>query len=60
VIVLLESDGFHFWCSSEEVTRRLVEKGARVVVVAEQPENLGHLVDSAIPAEEPALEGPRG
>ena len=27
----LEADGVHFWCSSPAVTRKLVEKGARLV-----------------------------
>lgn len=29
--VKLEADGVHFYCSSPEVTRKLVERGARIV-----------------------------
>ena len=29
--VELEADGVHFYCSSPEVTRRLVERGARII-----------------------------
>lgn len=56
--VVLEADGIRYWCSSPQVTTELVEGGARVVVAAARAEDLGHLVDSAIPAEEPAPEGP--
>jgi hypothetical protein len=27
----LEADGVHFYCSSPEVTRKLIERGARIV-----------------------------
>ena len=59
MIVLLESDGIRFWCSSPVVTGMLVEKGARIVGVAERAEDLGHLVNSAIPADLLAPEEPR-
>lgn len=29
--VKLEADGVHFYCSSPEVARRLVERGARII-----------------------------
>ena len=29
--VKLEADGVHFYCSSPEVTRRLIERGARII-----------------------------
>ena len=29
--VKLEADGVHFYCSSPEVTRKLIERGARIV-----------------------------
>jgi hypothetical protein len=59
VIVLLESDGIQFWCSSPVVTRMLVEKGARIVDAGAKAENLAHLVNAAIPADDLAPEGPR-
>jgi hypothetical protein len=59
VIVLLESNGIHFWCSSPVVTSMLVEKGARIVGAAAEAENLAHLVSSAIPADDLAPEEPR-
>ena len=27
----LEADGVHFYCSSPEVTRRLIERGAKII-----------------------------
>jgi hypothetical protein len=63
VIVVLESDGIHYWCSSPVATRELVERGARIVAAGQRAEDLGPLVTSAIPAEEPAVErrrAPRG
>ena len=59
MIVLLESDGIQFWCSSPVVTRMLVEKGARIVGAGANAENLAHLVNAAIPADDLAPEGPR-
>ena len=59
MIVLLESDGIHFWCSSPVVTRMLVEKGARIVGATAEAENLAHLAKSAIPADDLAPEEPR-
>jgi hypothetical protein len=56
VIVLLESHGIHFWCSSPVPSRRLVENGARTVGVAERAEEPAHLVGSAIWADELAPE----
>jgi hypothetical protein len=56
VIVLLESKGIHFWSSSPFLTRMLVEKGARIVRVADRPEDLAN---SAIPADDLAPEEPR-
>jgi hypothetical protein len=31
MIFELEADGVHFYCSSPEVTRKLIERGARIV-----------------------------
>jgi len=31
MIIELEADGVHFYCSSLEVTRKLIARGARVV-----------------------------
>jgi hypothetical protein len=31
MIFELEADGHHFYCSSPEVTRRLIERGARII-----------------------------
>lgn len=59
MIVLLESDGIQFWCSSPVVTRMLVEKGARIVGAGAKAEDLAHLVNAAIPADDLAPEGPR-
>jgi hypothetical protein len=56
VIVLLESNGIQFWSSSPFLTRMLVEKGARIVRVADRAEDLPN---SAIPADELAPEEPR-
>jgi len=50
VVVLLESKGIHFWSSSPLLTKMLVEKGARIVRVADRAE------DSAIAADEHAPE----
>lgn len=49
--VVLEADEIRYWCSSPQVAGELVDKGARVVVAAARAEDLGHLVDTAIPAE---------
>ena len=49
----LEADGVHFWCSSPAVTRKLVEKGARLVDEA-QAEDLRRAIE-----EGPAPEVPR-
>ena len=59
MIVLLESDGIQFWCSSPVVTRMLVEKGARIVGAGAKAENLAHLVNAAIPSDDLAPQGPR-
>ncbi len=58
MIVLLESAGIHFWCSSPVVTSMLLEKGARIVGAAAEAENLAHLVNAAIPADDLAPEDP--
>jgi hypothetical protein len=61
VIVELEADGVHFWCSSPAVTRKLLEKGARIVATGLQAEDLGpKMAASAIPTEEPVPEVPQG
>jgi hypothetical protein len=31
MIFKLEADGVHFYCTSPEVTRKLIERGARIV-----------------------------
>lgn len=61
MIVELEADGVHFWCSSPAVTRKLLEKGARIVAAGLQAEDLGsEMATPAIPTEEPAPEAPQG
>jgi len=52
----LEADGVHFWCSSLAVTRKLVEKGARLVDAA-QAEDLRHALEAETATEEPAPKG---
>jgi hypothetical protein len=47
----LEADGVHFWCSSPAVTRKLVEKGARLVDET-QVEHLRRVIESAAVGEE--------
>jgi hypothetical protein len=54
----LEADGVHFRCSSPAVTRKLVEKGARLVDEA-QAEHLRRAIESAAIEQGPAPEGPR-
>lgn len=54
----LEADGVHFWCSSPAVTRKLVEKGARLVDEA-QAEHLSRAIESAAIGQGPAPEAPR-
>jgi hypothetical protein len=49
----LEADGVHFTCSSPAVTRKLVEKGARLVDEA-QAEQLRRVIE-----EGPAPDGPQ-
>jgi hypothetical protein len=56
VIVLLESNGIHFWCASSVLTRIFVDKGARIVGVADRAADLAHLVGSARAADELAPE----
>ncbi len=56
MIVLLESKGIHFWSSSPFLTRMLVEKGARIVRVADRAEDLAN---PATPADDLAPEEPR-
>jgi hypothetical protein len=56
VIVLLESNGIHFWSSSPFLTRMLVEKRARIVRVADRAEELAN---PAIVTDELAPEEPR-
>ena len=61
MIVELEADGIHFWCSSPAVTRKLLEKGARIVAAGQRAEDLGFSKAApAIPTERPAPEGPQG
>ena len=61
MIVELEADGIHFWCSSPAVTRKLLEKGARIVAAGQRAEDLGIYVAAfATSTEEPAPEEPRG
>jgi len=50
----LKADGVHFTCSSATVTRKLVEKGARLVDEA-QAEDLRRAIE-----ETPAPEVPQG
>jgi hypothetical protein len=57
VIVLLESDGIQFWCSSPVVTRMLVEKGARIVGAGAKAENLAHLVNRSDTGRRPCAGG---
>jgi hypothetical protein len=60
VIVELEADGIHFWCSSPAVTRKLLEKGARIIAAGQRAEDPGfELAAPAMPPEEPAPEGPQ-
>jgi hypothetical protein len=54
----LEADGVHFRCTSPTVTRKLVEKGARLLDEA-QAEHLRRAIEAATAAERPAGEGPR-
>jgi hypothetical protein len=42
----LEADGMHFYCSSPAVTRKLVERGARLVD-PEKTEDLRRAIESA-------------
>lgn len=54
----LEADGVHFRCTSPAVTRKLVEKGARLMNEA-QAEHLRRELEAASVAEGPAVEGTR-
>ena len=54
----LEADGVLFWCSSPAVTRKLVERGARLVDEF-QAEDLRRAIESTAIDEEPAPDGPR-
>lgn len=55
MIVELEADGIHFWCSSPAVTSKLLEKGARIVAAGQRAEDLGFYMEaSAIATEETA------
>ena len=49
----LEADGVRFWCSSPKWTRKLVEKGARLVDAA-QAEYLSGEVDAMDRSARPA------
>jgi hypothetical protein len=49
----LEADGVRFWCSSAFWTRKLVEKGARLVD-ASQAEHLQDATEPPRPASQPA------
>jgi hypothetical protein len=52
----LEADGVHFTCSSAAVTRKLVEKGARLVDDA-QAEDLRRVIEEGPAPEEPRRSG---
>jgi hypothetical protein len=45
----LDADGVHLWCSSAEWTRKLVEKGARLV----DPAQAEYLRDTGKPSTPP-------
>jgi hypothetical protein len=47
----LEADGMHFYCSSPAVTRKLVERGARLVD-PEKTEALRRVIEAADPQDE--------
>jgi len=44
----LEADGMHFYCSSPAVTRKLVERGAKLID-PEKSEDLRRAIESAGP-----------
>ena len=54
----LEADGVHLRCTSPAVTRKLVEKGARLMNEA-QAEHLRRELEVASVADGPAVEGTR-
>jgi hypothetical protein len=47
----LEADGMHFYCSSPAITRKLVERGARLID-PEKTEDLRRAIESASPQDE--------
>jgi hypothetical protein len=49
----LEADGMHFYCSSPALTRKLVERGARLID-PEKTEDLRRAIGSAGPEDEAA------
>jgi hypothetical protein len=51
----LEADGVHFYCSSPAITRKLVERGARLVD-PERTEDLRRAIESTGSEEEPAAD----
>jgi hypothetical protein len=53
----LEADGVHFYCSSPAITRKLVERGAKLVD-PERTEDLRRVIESTGSEDEPADPSP--